>query len=72
MYGGGAYQVNKQGGGNPADYEAATAWMIVSYGGALIPDSITRQVTRGGFTWGDNSGDAINVMNGWDYYDANY
>ncbi|TLS73581.1 hypothetical protein FE236_13050 [Mariprofundus erugo] len=72
LYGAGVYQVFKQGGGNPADLAVANAWMFNSYGGALIPDSITRAVIRAGFSWGDNPGDSISIMNGWDYYNENY
>jgi len=70
MYGAGAYQVLKQGGGNSLEFAAATNLMAVTFGGAALPNSQARNLTRGGFSWGDNPGDAINIMNGWDYYDS--
>ena len=72
MLGGGGYQVAVQGGGSSAGLAGGSfLWQQSGYG-YLMPDSITRALTNGGFTWGDNPGDAINVMNGWDYYNANY
>ena len=72
MYGAGAYQVLRQGGGNPSHLAAATALLSHTHGGYSLPDSISRTITRAGFTWGDNVGDSINIMNGWDYAQQNY
>ncbi len=72
MYGAGAYQVLKQGGGNPADFAAATVLLYKTNGGYSLPDSISRSMTRSGFTWGDNPGDSMNIMNGWDYAEQQY
>ena len=68
MYGAGANQVLRQGGGTPSYLYAATHLMWVTKGGYLLPDSASRSMTNSGFTWGDNPGDSINIMNGWDYY----
>lgn len=70
IYGAGANQVLRQGGGNPDDLAIATALLSLTYGGYTLYDSITRSMTNSGFTWGDNTGDAKNIMNGWDYYDS--
>jgi hypothetical protein len=72
MYGAGAYQVLVQGGGNPVEFAYATNYLTVTAGGYLLPDSITRSMTRNGFGWGDNPGDALNIMKGWDYARKNY
>ena len=70
MYGAGWYQVMKQGRGNKDDLATATIILQATAGGYSLPDSVARQWTRSGFTWGDNPGDSINIMNGWDYYHA--
>ena len=70
MYGAGVNQVIRQGGGSPRDLYRATRLLIPTAGGYLLPDSISRWVTNKGFSWGDNPGDARNIMNGWDYYDT--
>ncbi|MDG9670783.1 FG-GAP-like repeat-containing protein [Hahella sp. CR1] len=70
MYGAGLYQVTVQGGGNPTDLATATRLLSYTHGGYTLPDAVTRSMTNAGFTWGDNDGDAINIMNGWDYYDS--
>jgi hypothetical protein len=44
----------------------------MSKGGYRLADSYSRAITRAGFTWGDNVGDSINIMNGWDYGEKNY
>ena len=72
MYGAGAFQVWRQGKGSRAGHAAATIVMMHSAFGYTLPDSLTRSITLGGFTWGDNVGDAINIMNGWDYYEATF
>jgi hypothetical protein len=72
MYGAGAYQVLRQGGGNPSHLGAATTLLSRTNGGYTLPDSISRAITRAGFTWGDNVGDSVNIMNGWDYAQQNY
>ncbi|MCE9793116.1 polymorphic toxin type 44 domain-containing protein [Shewanella indica] len=72
MYGAGAYQVLVQGGGNAADLAVATRMLKSSAGGYLLPDAYSRYVTNNGFTWGDNPGDAINIMNGWDHAETVY
>jgi hypothetical protein len=51
-----------------SDLRAATDLLRLTSGGYLLPDSVTRNMTNSGFTWGDNPGDSINIMNGWDYY----
>ena len=71
MYGAGAYQV-KQGGGSKTDFITATNLMTRTAGGLMLWDGGARAVTRGGFTWGDNPGDSINIMNGWDYAQNNF
>lgn len=35
-------------------------------------ESAARNYTLKGGTWGDNPGDSINVMRGWEYYNDNY
>jgi hypothetical protein len=68
LYGAGVYQVLRQGGGNMSDLRAATNLLRLTGGGYLLPDLVTRNMTNSGFTWGDNPGDSINIMNGWDFY----
>jgi hypothetical protein len=46
--------------------------LSMSKGGYRLADSYSRAITRAGFTWGDNVGDSINIMNGWDYGEKNY
>jgi hypothetical protein len=54
------------------DLLRATNLLRNTAGGYLLPDSISRAMTRNGFTWGDNTGDALNIMRGWDYANDNY
>lgn len=70
MYGAGLNQVMRQGGGNPGDLMIATKILSQTLGGYVLPDIVSRKMTNAGFTWGDNVGDAINVMIGWDFYDS--
>ncbi|MDE0283558.1 MAG: polymorphic toxin type 44 domain-containing protein, partial [Gammaproteobacteria bacterium] len=70
MYGAGYYQTMRQGGGHLGHFVSASVMMFYSAGGYLLPDFISRRITRGGFTWGDNPGDSTNIMKGWDYYDS--
>lgn len=35
----------------------------------LVPDSYSTKITNRGFTWGDNLGDAKDIMLGWKYAD---
>lgn len=72
MYGAGLYQVNIQGGGNSDHLLDATALMSLTAGGYMLSDAYSRQITNQGFTWGDNTGDAINIMNGWTYGESVY
>jgi hypothetical protein len=55
-----------------ADLAVATRMLKSSAGGYLLPDAYSRYVTNNGFTWGDNPGDAINIMNGWDHAETVY
>ena len=62
----------KRGGGDRWGF-ARASYLMVSYGGGyLLPDSVTRSMTVNGFGWGDNPGDALNIMKGWDHADAYY
>lgn len=70
MYGAGHYQITQQGGGNLGHFVSATNIMIYTGGGYMFPDSFSRYMASKGFTWGDNPGDSINLMKGWDYYDS--
>ncbi|MEJ2622217.1 MAG: polymorphic toxin type 44 domain-containing protein [Candidatus Thiodiazotropha sp.] len=72
MYGAGLYQVTKQGGGNRVELIEATSLMNGTAGGYLLPDDYSRSITRNGFSWGDNKGDALNIMRGWDFAKDNY
>nr|KJZ10481.1 hypothetical protein TW77_07280 [Pseudoalteromonas rubra] len=68
MFGAGANQVLRQGGGTPRQLHLAIPILAYSGGGYLLPDFVSRTATNFGFSWGDNPGDSINIMNGWDYY----
>lgn len=68
MYGAGANQVLRQGGGTSSHLYTATHLMWVTRGGYQLPDSAARSMTNSGFTWGDNPVDSINIMMGLDYY----
>lgn len=59
----GTYQVFRQPGGS-----------LWGWGNApfLGSDNQARFYTRMRWTSGDNPGDSINIMKGWDYYDSNY
>ncbi|WP_119395835.1 polymorphic toxin type 44 domain-containing protein [Salinibius halmophilus] len=72
MYGGGVYQVLKQGGGSPIELGIATEIMSSTLAGITLPDRVTINITSNGFGWGDNSGDAFNVMEGWLFYESNF
>lgn len=72
MYGAGFYQVMVQGGGNHYDLMQATKILSGTLGGYLLPDSVSRALTMNGFSWGDNPGDALNIMKGWDYAENIY
>lgn len=63
LFGAGTYQVFRQPGGSLWDWGNAPF---------LAFDNQARFYTRMGWTWGDNPGDSINIMKGWDYYDSNY
>ena len=66
LFGAGAYQVWRQPGGNFTHHFVAARIMMHSAAGSLFPDSWSRSITQSGFTWGDNPGDSINIINGWD------
>jgi hypothetical protein len=72
MYGAGFYQVISQGGGSRFESGVATWVMSTSFGGGTIPNDWARGLTNSGFGWGDNPGDAVNIMNGWDYARQNF
>ena len=65
LWGAGLYQVFGQEGGSLWHFMNAPAPIITSNEGAAF-------WTRMGFTWGDNPGDAVNIMHGWQYYDKHY
>lgn len=68
LYGAAAYQVLVQGQGNSADFTKATIIMRTTAMGLVLPDAISRGATEAGFTWGDNPGDSLNIMDGWEFY----
>lgn len=63
LFGAGSYQVFFQRGGS-----------VWGWGNAplLASNDQARFYTRMGWNWGDNPGDSLNIMKGWDYYDKNY
>jgi hypothetical protein len=63
LFGAGTYQVFRQSGGSLWDWGNAPF---------LASNDQARFYTRMGWTWGDNPGDSLNIMKGWDYHDANY
>jgi hypothetical protein len=67
MSGAGAYQSLVQGGGSKIAWYLGSKLVDLTAFGALLPNSVARAITKSGFTWGDNPGDSINIMNGWDY-----
>ena len=60
LVGAGGYQVFFQEGGSFGDFFT---------GGMTAAKAIynIRAITNNGFTWGDNPGDSIAIMQGWDY-----
>ena len=70
LYGAGFYQVVRQGGGSKINLSLSTHLMLFTHGGSYMPNSITRVITNSGLTWGDNEGDSIDIMQGWDHYDS--
>ena len=65
LTGAGAYQVLFQGSGSPSG--------LVSLPHPLItPDALARSYTEAGSSWGDNPGDAMAIMRGYDYYEHHY
>jgi len=69
LYGAGSYQTYRQEGGNLVGQLGASPWWAFSLGGILMPDELTRRLTKSGFTWGDNEGDSLRIMEGWDFAD---
>ena len=67
MAGAGAYQVFFQEGGDSISLLPA---MILGTFSFVIPNSYSSYVTYQGFSWGDNAGDAIDIMQGWKYADG--
>jgi hypothetical protein len=67
MAGAGAYQVFFQGGGDKISLLPAIILGTFSF---VIPNSYSGYITNQGFSWGDNSGDAKAIMQGWKYADG--
>lgn len=72
IVGAGAYQVFEQESGSRTQfYLAAMPYFLSSYG-YLLPDSWTAYGIRNGLTAGDNQGDSLSIMEGWNYAKENY
>jgi len=67
MAGAGAYQVFFQGGGDKISLLPSIILGTFSF---VIPNSYSSYITNNGFSWGDNAGDAIDIMQGWKYADG--
>ena len=56
-----------QGGGSKIDAIWGYSTYVAGPDGP-ITDSEARVLTLNGYSWGDNEGDSIHIMNGYDYY----
>jgi RHS repeat-associated protein len=65
LYGAGTYQTWEQGGGDIVEWGVASLVMVGHITGN-IDDNYAREITNDRFGWGDNPGDSLNIMQGWD------
>ena len=72
LSGAGLYQSVVQGGGSTSHAIGAAILVHQTGAGLLLPNSVARGLTEAGFTWGDNPGDSLNILKGWDFYANNY
>ncbi len=67
MSGAGAYQMLVQGGGSAKGLYGSILINAFTSGGIMMPNALTLALTNAGFSWGDNTGDALDISKGWIY-----